>query len=100
MLSYQIQHGSERWVRKDTLMEKLTAKADEGRVREESRTALDELVREGARRMLQEGIAIRVCDNFPGLDERYFRLAVRTRKENMRLLGTLRAALDKSPGRL
>jgi len=44
MLSYQIQHGPERWVRKDTLMDKLTAKADEGRVREESRAALDEIV--------------------------------------------------------
>jgi len=52
-----------------------------------------------ARRMLKEGIAIRVCDNFPGLDDRYFRLAVRTREENRRLLGALQAALGYSPGR-
>ncbi|MEW5803623.1 MAG: threonine-phosphate decarboxylase CobD [bacterium] len=54
-----------------------------------------------ARRMLKEGLAIRVCDNFPGLDDRFFRLAVRTREENRRLLGALQAALGRgySPGR-
>jgi adenosylcobyric acid synthase len=31
-----------------------------------------------ARRLLEEGIAIRVCDNFPGLDGRFFRVAIRT----------------------
>ncbi|MEW6379073.1 MAG: threonine-phosphate decarboxylase CobD [bacterium] len=52
-----------------------------------------------ARRMLKAGIAIRVCDNFLGLDERYFRLAIRTREENRRMLETLQAALGYSPGR-
>ncbi len=35
-----------------------------------------------ARRLLEEGIAIRVCDNFAGLDGRFFRVAVRTAEEN------------------
>jgi len=55
MLSYQIQQGPD-WVRKDTLMDKLTAKAVKDRVVPESRTSLDDLVREGARRMLQEAL--------------------------------------------
>lgn len=46
-----------------------------------------------ARRILAEGIAIRVCDNFAGLDGRFFRVAVRTQEENARLCGSLRKAL-------
>ena len=38
-----------------------------------------------ARRLLEDGIAIRVCDNFTGLDGRFFRVAVRTAEENGRL---------------
>ena len=38
-----------------------------------------------AQRLLQDGIAIRVCDNFQGLDKRFFRVAVRTSEENRRL---------------
>ena len=62
MLFSQIQHGPEGWVRKDTLMDKLTAKAVEDRVISESRTALDEIVREGARRMLQEALENEVAE--------------------------------------
>jgi len=40
-------------------------------------------------RLLQQGIAIRVCDNYLGLDESYFRIAVRTQKENTVLLDAL-----------
>lgn len=61
MLSYQIQQGPE-WVRKDTLMNKLTVKAEEDRVISESRTALDEIVRQGARRMLQEALENEVAE--------------------------------------
>jgi len=43
-------------------MDKLTAKAVEDRVISESRTALDEIVREGARRMLQEALENEVAD--------------------------------------
>jgi cobyric acid synthase CobQ len=46
-----------------------------------------------ARRLLIDGIAIRVCDNFAGLDGRFFRVAVRTAAENERLCRTLRGAL-------
>ena len=46
-----------------------------------------------ARRLLAEGIAIRVCDNYQGLDARYFRVAVRTESENQRLAEALKAVL-------
>jgi cobyric acid synthase CobQ/L-threonine-O-3-phosphate decarboxylase len=46
-----------------------------------------------ARRLLADGIAIRVCDNFDGLDSRYFRVAVRREDENARLCDSLRVAL-------
>ncbi|MDO9543034.1 MAG: cobyric acid synthase [Kiritimatiellia bacterium] len=36
-------------------------------------------------KLLRKGIVIRVCDNFVGLDKRFFRVAVRTEKENERL---------------
>ncbi len=50
-----------------------------------------------AGRLLKNGLAIRVCDNFAGLDERYFRVAVRTEKENRRLAEALRQALNVAP---
>jgi threonine-phosphate decarboxylase len=42
-----------------------------------------------ARLLLQERILIRVCGNFTGLDERFFRVAVRLPEENDRLLAGL-----------
>lgn len=48
-----------------------------------------------AQAMLNDGIAIRVCDNFAGLDERFFRVAVRTREENIRLCEALARSLGK-----
>lgn len=36
-------------------------------------------------KLLRKGIVIRVCDNFAGLDKRFFRVAVRNEKENKRL---------------
>ncbi len=45
-----------------------------------------------ARRLLQDGIAIRVCDNFHGLDKSFFRIAVRTSAQNGRLCDSLRKA--------
>ncbi|MCD8355533.1 MAG: threonine-phosphate decarboxylase CobD [Clostridia bacterium] len=41
-------------------------------------------------KMRQEGILIRSCGNFAGLDDRWFRVAVRTEAENFVLLHTLR----------
>ena len=49
-----------------------------------------------AQRLLQDGIAIRVCDNFQGLDKRFFRVAVRTSEENQRLCDSLKKALGSS----
>jgi len=51
-------------------------------------------VRELARRLLRNGIAVRICDNFPGLDKRFFRIAVRNREENKLLLEALREVLS------
>ena len=46
-----------------------------------------------AGRLLQKGIAIRVCSNFEGLDSRFFRVAVRTEEENGRLCEALSPVL-------
>lgn len=43
--------------------------------------------------LLDRGIAVRVCDNFDGLDSRFFRVAVRTQAENARLCDALRAVI-------
>ena len=40
-------------------------------------------------RLLHEGLALRLCANFEGLDDSYFRIAVRTRDENARLVDAL-----------
>ncbi len=40
-------------------------------------------------RLLSEGLAVRLCANFDGLDDSYFRVAVRTRAENARLVDAL-----------
>ncbi|MCX8117559.1 MAG: cobyric acid synthase [Desulfobacterota bacterium] len=42
------------------------------------------------RALLSSGITIRVCANFEGLDERFFRVAVRRREENLKLLDALK----------
>jgi len=49
-----------------------------------------------AKALLACGIAIRVCDNFDGLDQQYFRIAVRTREENIRLCSAIRGALGET----
>lgn len=46
-----------------------------------------------AERLIRKGIAIRVCSNFDGLDNRFFRVAVRTDEENGRLCAALESAL-------
>ncbi|SKA97907.1 L-threonine O-3-phosphate decarboxylase /adenosylcobyric acid synthase (glutamine-hydrolysing) [Paucidesulfovibrio gracilis DSM 16080] len=40
-------------------------------------------------KLLSQRIAIRPCANFRGLDDRYFRVAVRTREQNQRLCNAL-----------
>ncbi len=63
------------------------------------RLPVGESVLDLAGRMLAEGILIRCCDNYPGLDQRYFRLAVRTEEENDRLLQALAKVLGVPPRR-
>lgn len=46
-----------------------------------------------AEQTLKQGVAIRVCDNFQALDQRYFRVAVRTSSEQERLCDALRGIL-------
>lgn len=46
-----------------------------------------------AGRLLHRGIAIRVCDTFEGLGERYFRVAVKNDADNVRLIRAMRSAL-------
>ncbi len=42
------------------------------------------------KQLLEHGIAVRDCSNFIGLNDRYFRVAVRTRDENTRLIAALK----------
>ena len=42
----------------------------------------------------REKIALRVCDNYEGLDERYFLVAVRNEQDNERLVAALRAIIE------
>lgn len=49
--------------------------------------------RQLASKLLPQGVAIRVCKNFEGLDSRFFRVAVRTAEENERLYQALSLAL-------
>jgi len=46
-----------------------------------------------SRKLGRLGILIRDCSNFQGLDTRYFRVAVRKRKDNLRLLASLKEVL-------
>lgn len=49
------------------------------------------------RRLARRGVLIRDASLFPGLDERYFRVAVKLRQENERLVLELRRALEDGP---
>lgn len=40
--------------------------------------------------LLEKGILVRDCSNYPGLSKGYFRIAVRTREENKRLLAAVK----------
>ena len=46
------------------------------------------------RMLLKKGIIIRNCDNFPSLDNRYFRVAIRTAAEQQRLCSELNSCLN------
>ena len=57
-------------------------------------TVAGPLAGELADKLLAKLILIRVCGNFGGLDDRFFRVAVRNREENDRLLAALAAAVS------
>jgi threonine-phosphate decarboxylase len=42
------------------------------------------------KRLLKRNILIRDCNSFRGLDNNFIRIAVRTHKENLKLIGALR----------
>ncbi len=44
--------------------------------------------------LMENNIVIRDCSNFVGLNEKYFRVAVRTREENQKLLNALKLVMD------
>lgn len=46
-------------------------------------------------RMEQHGVLIRACGNYRGLDDRYYRIAVRGHGENERLIAALKCALEE-----
>jgi histidinol-phosphate/aromatic aminotransferase/cobyric acid decarboxylase-like protein len=46
--------------------------------------------------LLEHDIAIRDCSNFVGLGDKYFRVAVRTREENTRLVAALKNVTDQT----
>lgn len=50
-----------------------------------------------AKRLLEQNIMVRLCDNYVGLDSRYFRVAVKSKKETNRLIGALRAIVEGRP---
>jgi threonine-phosphate decarboxylase len=45
-------------------------------------------------KLINRGVLIRNCDNFRGLDDRFFRVAVRKREENIKFLSALRKVLQ------
>ena len=45
--------------------------------------------------LMKNNILIRNCSNFKGLDETYFRVAVKTRKQNQKLLDALKSVMDE-----
>lgn len=49
--------------------------------------------------LLKSNILIRNCSNFVGLDETYFRVAVKTRKDNRKLLSALKLVMDDVPSK-
>jgi histidinol-phosphate/aromatic aminotransferase/cobyric acid decarboxylase-like protein len=44
---------------------------------------------------LEYGVLIRDCSSFRGIDEYYVRVAVKTRRENEKLLEALKKTLEK-----
>jgi len=61
------------------------------------RVALDTLnASTVAQALAKENLLVRTCRDFPGLGEQFFRIAVRTRQENRRLLTALQTVLEQT----
>lgn len=45
--------------------------------------------------LLEKGVVIRSCDNYIGLDKRYYRVAVKKHEDNMLLINLLREVLNR-----
>ncbi len=50
--------------------------------------------------LIKDNIVIRDCSNFVGMNNKYFRIAVRTREENQMLLSALREVMEYKPVQL
>jgi threonine-phosphate decarboxylase len=48
--------------------------------------------------LARKGILVRNCDSFAGLDVNYFRIAVKRRKDNLRLLAAVKAGIPSPNG--
>lgn len=46
-----------------------------------------------SKKLIAQGVLVRNCDNFRGLNDRFFRVAVKKREENIKLITSLRAVL-------
>ena len=57
----------------------------------------DRTVTELTTTLLKQGIAIRDCSDFSGLDQSYFRVAVKNKQDNQLLLKALQNALNHNP---
>jgi threonine-phosphate decarboxylase len=44
--------------------------------------------------LIKDNIIIRDCSNFTGLNDKYFRVAVKTREENQKLLKALKLVME------
>ena len=47
--------------------------------------------------LLEKGVLIRACGNYEGLDERYYRICVRTHEENLELIQRWRTLCNTYP---
>ncbi|MEK6527864.1 MAG: threonine-phosphate decarboxylase CobD [Nitrospirota bacterium] len=47
-----------------------------------------------SRKLIRQGILIRRCHNFRGLNDRFFRIAVKNREANIKLISALRTVLE------
>jgi threonine-phosphate decarboxylase len=47
-------------------------------------------------KLAEEGILIRNCSTFVGLDDSYFRVTVRSSRDNLKLIETLEKKLNKT----